>query len=199
MGMRYPVEQKAETREKILSTAARSFREHGSELNGIGHVMKELGLTKGGFYRHFKSKGDLYGAAIARAFEEQSNRMVAVAEAAPKGAGLRTVIEQYLSAKHLSAPGSGCPLAALAAEFARQPLQVRKRIHRSMSAYGERMLLWIPGATVEEKRSRALILFSGMAGALVAVRAIADPQAREHALAAARSFYVEAFAGSRTP
>jgi TetR/AcrR family transcriptional repressor of nem operon len=193
-GVRYPAEQKAETREKILSTAARSFREHGSELNGIGHVMKELGLTKGGFYRHFESKGDLYASAVARAFEEQSNRLVAVTNSAPKGAELRTVIEQYLSTKHLNVPGAGCPLAALGAETARQPLEVRKRIQRSMSAYAERMLPWIPGATVEEKRGRAFVLFSGMAGALVAARAIADPQARERALAAARSFYVEAFA-----
>ncbi len=199
MNVRYPAEQKSETREKILSTAARSFREHGSEKNGIGHVMKELGLTKGGFYRHFESKGDLYAAAVARAFEEQSNRLVAVAEAAPKGAELRAVIEQYLSAKHLSAPGAGCPLAALAAEIARQPLEVRKRIQQAMLAHRERMLRWIPGATVEEKRGRAFILFSGMAGALVAARAIADPQARERALAAARSFYVETFTGDRPP
>lgn len=194
--MRYPAEHKADTREKILSTAARSFREHGSELNGIGRVMKELGLTKGGFYRHFESKGDLYAAAVGRAFEEQGNRLVAVAEAAPKGAGLRAVIQHYLSPKHLSAPGAGCPLAALAAEIARQPLAVRKRIHHSMSAYCERMLPYIPGATVEEKRSRAFILFSGMAGALIAARAIADSQARERALVAARSFYVETFAGN---
>ncbi len=161
--------------------------------------MKELGLTKGGFYRHFESKGDLYATAVARAFEEQSNRLVAVAQAAPKGAELRTVIEQYLSVKHLSAPGAGCPLAALGAETARQPLDVRKRIQRSMSAYAGRMLPYIPGATMEEKRGRAFILFSGMAGALVAVRAIADPKARERALAAARSFYVETLAGKRAP
>ena len=68
-----------------------------------------------------------------------------------------------------------------------------------MLAYLERMLPYIPGATVEERRSRAFILFSGMAGALVATRAIADPQARERALAAARSFYVETFAGKRAP
>jgi TetR/AcrR family transcriptional repressor of nem operon len=72
--MRYPAEQKAETHEKILATAARSFRKHGSERNGIGQVMKELGLTKGGFYRHFDSKGDLYATALARAFEELGNR-----------------------------------------------------------------------------------------------------------------------------
>lgn len=164
-------------------------------MNGIGHVMKELGLTKGGFYRHFESKGDLYASAVARAFEEQSHRLVAVAEAVPKSAGLRAVIEMYLSAKHLSAPGAGCPLAALAAEVARQPLEVRRRINKSMLAYVERMLPWIPGATVEEKRGRAFILFSGMAGALVAARSLADPQARDRALAAARSFYVETFAG----
>ena len=193
MSMRYPAEQKAETYEKILAAAAQSFREHGSELNGIGQVMKELGLTKGGFYRHFESKGDLYAAAVARAFEELGDRLVALAEAAPKGAGLRTVIEQYLSTKHLNAPGTGCPLAALAPEIARQPLEVGKRINQSMLAYGERMLPYISGCTVEEKRARAFILFSGMAGILVAARAIADPQGRERMLAAARSFYLEAF------
>src|SRR5215471_2704857 len=123
--MRYPAEQKAETHRKIVATAARSFREHGSDSNSIGQVMSELGLTKGGFYRHFESKGDLYAAAVARAFEELGDRMAAVAEAAPKGAELRAVIEHYLSAKHLNTPGAGCPLAALAPEIARQPVGVR--------------------------------------------------------------------------
>src|SRR5260370_26443387 len=132
MSMRYPVEQKAETHEKILAAAARSFREHGSEMNGIGQVMKKLGLTKGGFYRHFESKGDLYASAVVRAFEELGDLLVAVAEAAPKGVEVRAVIEHYLSVKHLNAPGSGCPLASLPPEIARQPLQVRKRINQSM-------------------------------------------------------------------
>src|SRR5215469_2453494 len=191
--MRYPAEQKAETHRKIVSTAARSFREHGSDANGIGQVMKELGLTKGGFYRHFESKGDLYASAVARAFEELGDRLVSVAKGAPKGAELRAIIKDYLSAKHLSAPGAGCPLAALGPEIARQPLAIRKRINQSMFAYGERMLPWIRGRNVDEKRARAFILFTGMAGTLVAARAIADPQGRDRMLAAARSFYVEAF------
>jgi TetR/AcrR family transcriptional repressor of nem operon len=194
MGMRYPAKQKAETHEKILAAAAKSFREHGSETNGIGQVMKELGLTKGGFYRHFDSKGDLYAAAIARAFEDLGNRLTAVAKGAPKGGELRAVIEEYLSAKHLGAPGAGCPLAALAPEITRQPLAVRKRINQSMAAYRERLLPWIPGPNVEHKRARAFILLTGMAGVLVAVRALADPQGRERMLAAARSFYLETFA-----
>jgi AcrR family transcriptional regulator len=58
------------THENILSVAARSFREHGSDSSGIGTVMKKIGLTKGGFYRHFESKDDLFVKAVARAFDE---------------------------------------------------------------------------------------------------------------------------------
>jgi TetR/AcrR family transcriptional regulator, transcriptional repressor for nem operon len=196
--MRYPAEQKAETHEKILAAAARSFRKHGSEANGIGRVMKELGLTKGGFYRHFKSKGDLYAAAVARAFEEMGNHTVALAETAPTGQELRAIIENYLSIEHANHPETGCPLALLAAEFARQPLEVRKRINQSIVAYRERMLPYVPGRDIEEKRARFFVLFPGMAGTLVAARAIVDPQRRELMLAAARSFYLETFASQQS-
>jgi len=195
--MRCPAEQKAETHEKILATAARSFREHGSERNGIGQVMKELELTKGGFYRHFDSKGDLYAAALARAFEELGNRMIAAAEAAPEDKRLRVMIEDYLSAKHLNTPGTGCPLAALAPEIARQQLEIRKRINQSMLALRERLLPYIPGHTLEEKRARFFVLFPGMAGVLVTARAIADLHGRERMLADARSFYLEAFGSKK--
>jgi len=194
MIMRYPVKQKAETHEKIITAAARSFREHGSDANGIGRVMKELGLTKGGFYRHFKSKGDLYASAVARAFEEMGSHEVAVAETAPKGQELRAIIEDYLSPEHASHPETGCPLALMVGEFARQPLEIRKRINQSMLAFRERLLPYIPGDSVEEKRGRFFVLFPGMAGTLVAARAIVDPGRRELVLAAARSFYLETFA-----
>ena len=58
--MRYSLEHKAQNHEKILSVAARSFRERGGDSSGIGTVMKKVGLKKGGFYRHFKSKDDLF-------------------------------------------------------------------------------------------------------------------------------------------
>ena len=68
--MRYSLEHKARNREKILAMAARSIREHGGDTSGIGTVMKKVGLTKGGFYRHFASKDDLFVEAVARAFDE---------------------------------------------------------------------------------------------------------------------------------
>jgi TetR/AcrR family transcriptional regulator, transcriptional repressor for nem operon len=193
-GVRYPAEQKAETHEKILAAAARSFREHGSDINGIGRVMKELGLTKGGFYRHFDSKGDLYAEAVARAFQQMGDWLVAVAKAAPKGQGLRAIIENYLSHEHLNRPGTGCALAALGPEISRQPVKIRERIAQTLLAFGDRLSPYLPGRTPEEKRGCFIVLFPGMAGVLVTARALPDSQRQERVLATARSFYIKAFA-----
>ena len=85
--MRYSLEQKAQNHENILSVAARSFREHGGDSSGIGTVMKKVGLTKGGFYRHFESKDDLFVQAVARAFEETGAGMLEAAQSAPPRSG----------------------------------------------------------------------------------------------------------------
>src|ERR1051326_3179593 len=126
--MRYSAEHKARSHEKILSMAARSFRERGGDSSGIGTVMKKVGLKKGGFYRHFKSKDDLFLEAVARALDETGRGMLEVARSAPDGQALRTIIERYLSVVHLNSPGSGCVRAALGPELARKPAPVRKRI-----------------------------------------------------------------------
>jgi TetR/AcrR family transcriptional repressor of nem operon len=191
--VRYPAEQKAETREKIIAQAARSFREHGGENNGIGSVMKAVGLTKGGFYRHFESKDDLYVEAVARAFDELGAGMVEAAKSAPQGQQLRAIIERYLSPEHLNAPGRGCVLAALGPELARQPLAVRKRINQIQQRHRERLVPFIPGETFDEKYATCSLLFPAMAGVLVSARATVDQTARERMLARARKFFIESF------
>src|ERR1700761_9861528 len=105
--MRYSMEHKAQNHENILSVAARSFREYGGDSSGIGTVMKKVGLGKGGFYRHFESKDDLFVEAVARAFDEMGRGMVEVAKAAPEGQALRAIIERYLSTRHANPPGAG--------------------------------------------------------------------------------------------
>src|SRR5882672_12290486 len=149
--MRYSSEHKAQNHEKILSVAARSFREHGGDTSGIGTVMKKVGLKKGGFYRHFKSKDDLFIEAVARALDETGRGMVEVAKSAPEGQALRAIIERYLSTGHANSPGMGCVLAALGPELTRKPLSVRKRIEAVREAYRERLLPFVPGRTREEK------------------------------------------------
>src|ERR1700744_1722546 len=135
--MRYSLEHKAQNHENILSVAARSFREHGGDSSGIGTVMKKVGLTKGGFYRHFESKDDLFVEAVARAFDEMGTGMEKAARTAPAGQELRAMIERDLSLSHANSPGTGCVLSALAPELARKPLGVRRRIEALQEAYRE--------------------------------------------------------------
>ncbi|HEY3627036.1 MAG TPA: TetR/AcrR family transcriptional regulator [Terracidiphilus sp.] len=192
--MRYSVEHKERNHEKILSVAARSFREHGGDSSGIGTVMKKVGLTKGGFYRHFKSKDDLFVEAVARALEEMGRGVMEVTKSVPEGQALRAIIERYLSARHADSPGSGCVLSALGPELARKPVAVRKRIEALLDAYRERLLPFIPGQTREEKLTKCRLLFPSMAGVLMMARVISDPQRREQRLMEARNFFIKSFA-----
>jgi TetR/AcrR family transcriptional regulator, transcriptional repressor for nem operon len=193
--MRYSAEHKAKNHESIVSVAARSFRERGGDSSGIGTVMKKVGLTKGGFYRHFRSKDDLFVEAVARALEETGRDMVKAAESAPEGQGLRAVIERYLSVAHANAPGMGCVRAAMGPELARKPIAVRRRIELLLEAYRERFLPFMPGETPEEKRMKIRLLFPSMAGVLMMVRVLSDHRKREERLKEARQFFIRRFAG----
>ena len=192
--MRYSREHKARNHEKILAMAARSFREHGGDASGIGTVMKKAGLAKGGFYRHFGSKNDLFVDAVARAFDEMGNGMLEVAKSAPAGQALRAIIGRYLSTLHADSPGMGCVFAALGPELARKPLPVRKRIEALREAYRERLLPFVPGRTRAEKLAKFELLFPSMAGVLTSVRMTSSPQKREQMLREARNFFIERFA-----
>jgi TetR/AcrR family transcriptional repressor of nem operon len=191
--MRYSPEHKAQNHERILSMAARTFREHGADSSGIGTVMKKVGLGKGGFYRHFESKDDLFVNAVARAFDEMGRGMLEAARSAPEGQGLRAMIERYLSTGHANSPGVGCVVAALGPELARKPLSVRKRIEASLEAYRERLLPFVPGQTREEKLANFQLLFASMAGVLTTVRVTSSAERREQMLREARRFFVKSF------
>jgi len=192
--MRYSPEHKAENHEKILSVAARSFRERGADSSGIGTVMKKVGLKKGGFYRHFKSKDDLFVEAVARALDETGRGLVEVAKSAPEGQALRAIIERYLSVGHANSPGTGCVRAALGPELARKPVAVRRRIEGLLEAYRERFLPFVTGHTREEKQAKIRLLFPSMAGVLMMARVNSDPHRREHILMEARRFFINSFA-----
>jgi TetR/AcrR family transcriptional repressor of nem operon len=191
--VRYSPEHKAENHEKILSLAARSFREHGGDSNGIGKVMKNAGLTKGGFYRHFESKDDLFVQAVARAFDQMGKGMVEIAKSAPEGQALRRIIEHYLSERHANSPGMGCVFSALGPELARKPLPVRKRVEASLETYRERLLPFVPGKTRGDKLLKFQLLFPSMAGVLTSVRMASSPQKRARILREARKFFIRSF------
>src|SRR6187431_2432635 len=105
--MRVSREQAAENREKILTTAAKLFREKGFDGIGVADLMKSAGLTHGGFYGHFSSKEDLMAQACIRATDD------ILQGASERRAGktddpFRAFVEFYLSVGHRDNSGSGC-------------------------------------------------------------------------------------------
>jgi TetR/AcrR family transcriptional repressor of nem operon len=192
--MRYTVEHKKETHERIVRAASRQFRRSGRSGVSIAELMQELNLTHGGFYRHFRNKEQLFVEAFEKGLEDIRSRMRLAAEKHP-GNELRAIIEDYLSLEHASHPEDGCPIAALAAEVAHCPKSVRSKIDRALSHHFEESAKLVPGATDAERLRNALVLGSGMNGAVTMARSVKDEQLRKNILDAATKFYVEAFCG----
>ena len=194
--MRYPAEHKEKTRERIIHAASRRFRRGGADV-GIAELMKALKLTHGGFYRHFKNKDALFIAALEDAFAERRARLRTTLQQAPPGREFQTIIETYLSEEHCADPAGGCPMAALSQEVARQSPAVRKAFDRAIQGNAAAIGQFMSGQTEEERRRKAGVFLSGMAGTLALARAVSDDQLRRDILATARRLYTEAFVHDR--
>ncbi|AWN46599.1 TetR family transcriptional regulator [Methylobacterium terrae] len=173
--MRVSREQFQENRRRILEAAGRLFREKGFSAVTVAEVMEAAGLTHGGFYGHFASKEDL----AARALAESLTPAPRAEGTAPDLAGF---VAAYLSAAHRDRPGTGCALAALGGEAARQPAPVRRAFTEGLEARLARMQEALP----EDDRAAALAAVSSLVGALVLARAVDDPALSDEILAAAR-------------
>ena len=119
LSMRYPADHKQETRERVLTEAARQIRAHGPLGVGVAEIMKRAGLTHGGFYAHFKSKDALVAAAIAKMFDGARSRWDRHTSTRSARDGLGEYIDWYLSAEHRDERATGCPIAALASDVPR--------------------------------------------------------------------------------
>jgi TetR/AcrR family transcriptional repressor of nem operon len=114
--------------ERIVATAARAIRRGGFHGVGVADIMKEAGLTHGGFYAHFSSRNALLAEALERGVQDCAAR-VALGTAVRQARGataLRALVEGYLSDRHLSDIEAGCPVAALVSEMPRQSDEVRE-------------------------------------------------------------------------
>src|SRR5258708_29263204 len=118
--MRYSAEHKERTRGRIVRAAARRFRSRGSEA-AVGELMRDLRLTHGGFYRHFKSKEDLFAEAFEQSLKELWDRLTKAIEQAARGGELMALIRADLHVDHLNQVAGRCPVAALASYVTRRP------------------------------------------------------------------------------
>jgi TetR/AcrR family transcriptional regulator, transcriptional repressor for nem operon len=173
--MKVSREEAAASRERIVDVASRMFRERGFDGIGVADLMKEAGLTHGGFYGHFESKDHLAQEATNRAAERSLNRWKEIADGAGNGA-FAALVKSYLSEKRLSSPGSGCLFAALGSEVSRQGKAVRHIFADGLEKFFAILSEAAPGKTKAEKRKRSIAAFSEMVGAMVLARAVNEPE-----------------------
>jgi TetR/AcrR family transcriptional repressor of nem operon len=168
--------RKEATHERIVETAARAIRRSGYGGAGVADIMKEAGLTHGGFYAHFESRQGMLAEAADRAGADTVAFLAGVAAAAPPKQELDAMLRAYLSKEHVESAETGCAVAALGSEMPRQAPKVRRaathRIKEMIDLVARQLTDWgRPGA-----HERALVTLATALGALILARAVDDPK-----------------------
>lgn len=191
--MRYGPQHKLETHRKIVRDASRRVRAEGLNGAAVSAVMKDAGLTHGGFYKHFGSKDDLLLESVREGFRETEDMLVRAAQQSPPGEAWKSVVKTYLSTELCDHPERGCPLAALSPELARADKKMKPQIAAELVNYKSRMLPFMPGQRAADKERSFFAIFSTMIGAVQIARLLPDRAMREKVLANARDFLLGSF------
>lgn len=176
--------EKAQNRERILAEAARQIRQDGLDAVSVGTLMRSVGLTHGGFYGHFESREALLAEALERALQEGE----AKAGAQTSGVTPRyaSIVRGYLSRTHRDARDSGCAIAALGADVAREGAGLREVMTSHVEMSIDTMATALGG-----DEDRAIMAVSAMVGALMLSRVVADPARSDAILRTVRSQLAE--------
>lgn len=181
---RTPKNRKEATHERIVEVAARAIRRSGYSGTGVADIMKEAGLTHGGFYAHFASREALLAEAADRAGAEAVAAAAQIADVAPPGQGLSALLRSYLSKEHLEGIEIGCPIAALGSEMPRQAPEVRRVATRRIKEMVDVVARQSPDWGQSGAHEHALVTVATMVGTLLLARAVDEPKLSEALLEA---------------
>ncbi len=194
--MRYSREHKLETHARIVKKASVRLREKGAHGIGVADLMKEAGLTHGGFYAHFDSREALVIEAFAHAMDRSTERWRKLAEQTPPDKRLATIVNSYLTTVHRDDPGHGCAVPTLGAEIARESPKTRRAFAAKLEQMIDMLAEQLPGATpkaVPNKaapnkaaRKQAMATLATMMGTLVLSRIAGSGEFSEDILSAGR-------------
>lgn len=186
---RYAPGHKDETRERILSTAARVFRSEGYAATGVAKVMAAADLTVGGFYAHFASKETLLAEVLSRSLERTRTVLLAGIDDVRGFPLVREVARRYLSRLHRDAPEEGCVLPPLVPEVSRQSDETREVLENYLRAILDEVEKRGPEASPAiSRRDRAIALVALMVGGLALSRAVKSKELSDRILLACRRF-----------
>lgn len=191
--MRYRQDHKVEIRQKIVKDASRRVRAEGITGAAVSAVMRDAGLTHGGFYKHFSSKDELVMESLGEAFREIAGVLAQSGEQSRPETAWKAIVKAYLSPEHCEHAERGCPLAALAPELARADKKMKGKILAELTHYKRKMLPIMPGRRTADKERAFFVIFSTMAGAIEIARMLPKPAMREKVLASARDFLLRSF------
>jgi TetR/AcrR family transcriptional repressor of nem operon len=188
--MRYRDDHKHQTRERIMAAAGRVFRQHGYAAAGVDAVMKEAGLTHGGFYAHFPSKAALLSAMLEQALQHYRERLVRGLDDRTGVEWLRAVVRRYLSRTHRDAAEEGCAMPALISELSRAPADARHTFTQYLRIWCAEFEPKVPSGPGEDAADRALATIALSVGGLALARAVDDPALSDRILRACRRLAV---------
>ena len=191
--MRYRPGHRVEIHQKIVKDASRRVRAEGLTGAAVSAVMRDAGLTHGGFYKHFGNKDEMVMESLREAFREIGNSLAQAAEQSQPGPAWKAIVNAYLSPEHCDHAECGCPLAALAPELARGGKEMRARMLAEMTTYKDQMLRFMPGRRARDKERAFFVIFSTMIGAVEIARMMPDPVTRERVLRSATDFLLRSF------
>jgi len=176
--MRHSKAEKAKTHERIVAIASKRFREDGLAGIGIADLMKDVGLTVGGFYKHFHSRDALVAEAVGSALELWKHQVDAAALGGPP-VTYESLVDEYLSEAHRNHPGTGCPVGALAGDLARSDKRTRALVSRKIRDNIELLATLIRNTNKKDRssaRSQAVLTYCVLVGAIGMARAVSDEE-----------------------
>ncbi|GLQ48434.1 TetR family transcriptional regulator [Dyella lipolytica] len=172
-------QQAIENKRAIVAAAEKLFRERGVAAVGLAELTKAAGFTQGGFYNHFTSKDALVAAVMVKAMEDGAAQLVASIQASKAKSidPMKQHINGYLSPDHLTDIETGCPLTGFAGDVRRLGKEARQSYAHGLAWNFDQLASVIDGENPQEKKKKAIALFSQMVGSLLLSRAVveADP------------------------
>ena len=185
--MRYSREHKLETHARIVKRASVRLREKGAHGVGVADLMKDAGLTHGGFYAHFDSRDALVVEAFVYAMDRSAERWRKLAEQAPPAKRMAAIVDSYLTTGHRDDPGHGCAVPALGAEIARESPKTRKAFAAKLEQMIDMLAGLVPELPRKAARKQAIATVATMMGTLVLARIAGSGDFSDEILAAGRA------------
>jgi len=191
--MPYTAAHKQQTRERIVRTARRLFNRRGFSDVSIDEIMAAAGLTRGGFYNHFRTKEEPYAEAVTAILWDHPAKNWEGIEldftaTGPKLA--RQIVEAYLTRQHFQDIDGSCPMIALPSDVARGAPQVKAAFRQLLEGMAEVFAANLPPHSLSP-RDRALALAALLVGGMALARAVDDEALADRIRAAARALALE--------